>query len=97
MMFVYGVTLSVFPHRAILTAAGIEPRTFGMLSQCLRGKECSIHQLLWVYIENFNMQKQKLALLNMAGNVRQSLYYSCIPRRFLSRLIIDQYGAVILL
>ena len=64
MMFVYGVTLSVFPHRAILTAAGIEPRTFGMLSQCLRGKECSIHQLLWVYIENFNMQKQKLALLN---------------------------------
>ena len=66
MMFVYGVTLSVFPHRAILTAAGIEPRTFGMLSQCLRGKECSIHQLLWVYIENFNMQKQKLALLNIA-------------------------------
>ena len=46
MMFVYGVTLSVFPHRAILTAVGIEPRTFGMLSQCLRGKECSIHQLL---------------------------------------------------
>ena len=38
-----------------------------MLSQCLRGKECSIHQLLWVYIENFNMQKQKLALLKSIG------------------------------
>ena len=47
------------------TTTGMEPRAFGMLCQCSRGNECSIHQLLSVYIENFNTQKQKFALFKI--------------------------------